>query len=216
MANANEEDKLGGTALVLTLEQGSSGLIKLLQKFQELNIQVSHLETRLSKGQAATGSTGKLALDVLIHTESKFESAESLLQDLETSCGCKRIPVPSLKDVEVVPWFPQRIEELDIISNHVLMYGTELDADHPRIYKILFKSHFSGDLIPRIEYTATEKKTWGVVYRELTKLYERYACKEFLENLPLLQKYAGYREEELPQLEDVSKFLKCKSLYLCT
>ncbi|BHF69060.1 hypothetical protein SprV_0301210100 [Sparganum proliferum] len=217
MVGPSKEDQSGGTALVLTLEQGSSDLIKLLQKLQELSIDVSHLETRLSKERTAAGSAGKLSLDVLVHTESKLESAESLLHELENSCGCKLIPVRSLKEVEVVPWFPQRIDELDIISNHVLMYGAELDADHPGFHDEQYRKRRNafaeiaykykhGDLIPRIEYTTTEKKTWSVIYRELTKLYERYACREFLENLPLLQK-----EDELPQLEDVSKFLKWRS-----
>lgn len=51
----------------------------------------------------------------------------------------------------------------------------------------------------------------GVVFRELKRLYTMYAVPEYMENWPQLVKYCGYREDNLPQLQDVSNFLKRKT-----
>lgn len=51
----------------------------------------------------------------------------------------------------------------------------------------------------------------GVVFRELHRLYLLHAVPEYMENWPQLVKYCGYREDNLPQLQDVSTFLKRKT-----
>ena len=66
----------------------------------------------------------------------------------------------------------------------------------------------SGELIPRIEYSESEIKTWGAVFSKLSKLYKQHACEEHNRVFPLLIENCGYREDNIPQLQDVSDFLK--------
>lgn len=65
-----------------------------------------------------------------------------------------------------------------------------------------------GQKLPHVDYTEEEIKTWGIVFKRLTKLYSTHACREHNHVFPLLIDNCGYREDNIPQLEDVSNFLK--------
>ncbi|XP_029453483.1 tryptophan 5-hydroxylase 2 isoform X2 [Rhinatrema bivittatum] len=213
----------GKTALVFSLKNEVGGLVKTLRLFQEKHINMLHIESRKSKRRNSE-------VEIFVDCECSKREFKELLQLLKLQVDIISLSPAEqtwaeAEELEDVPWFPRKISELDRCSHRVLMYGSELDADHPgfkdNVYRQRRKyfvdvamSYKYGQPIPRIEYTAEEIKTWGTVFRELTKLYPTHACREYLKNLPLLTKYCGYREDNVPQLEDVSSFLKERSGFM--
>ncbi|XP_056273498.1 tryptophan 5-hydroxylase 2-like [Pseudoliparis swirei] len=210
----------GKTALVLSLKNEVGCLVKALQLFQEKQVNLSHIESR-----AASGDPGEV--QIYVDCSCSAQQFEELLRHLRGHVKVVSVNTPAHlwsaeADDDEVPWFPMKISELDQCSHRVLMYGSELDADHPgfkdEVYRERRKyfvevamSYRFGQPIPRVEYTPEEVSTWGVVFRELTRLYPTHACREYLQNLPLLRQDCGYRDDNIPQLEDVSLFLRGRS-----
>uniref|UniRef100_A0A3Q3WQF6 tryptophan 5-monooxygenase n=1 Tax=Mola mola TaxID=94237 RepID=A0A3Q3WQF6_MOLML len=201
MADGQGAEDSGRTAVVFSLTNEVGCLVKALRLFQEKHVNLKHIESRPSRR-------------VVNEVEIFADCNSTMILCSLTDC------VPP--DGDDVPWFPMKISELDQCSHRVLMYGSELDADHPgfkdevyrqrRKYFVEVAMNYKfGQPIPRIEYTPEEIRTWGVVFRELTQLYPTHACREYLKNLPLLSKHCGYREDNIPQLEDVSLFLRERS-----
>ncbi|MGH0136446.1 UNVERIFIED_CONTAM: hypothetical protein FKN15_049915 [Acipenser sinensis] len=213
----------GKMAVVFSLKNEVGCLVKALRIFQEKHVNLVHIESRKSKRRnseveiyadcdCSKKEFNELILVLKLHSSSiTLNPPDSMWTEQEEEGG-----------LDGVPWFPRKIAELDQCSHRVLMYGSELDADHPgfkdNVYRQRRKyfvdvamNYKYGQPIPRVEYTEEEVKTWGTVFRELTKLYPTHACREYLKNLPLLMKHCGYREDNVPQLEDVSKFLKERS-----
>jgi tyrosine 3-monooxygenase len=60
-------------------------------------------------------------------------------------------------------------------------------------------------------YTNDETKTWNLIYTQLKLMYPSYACIQHRDALKQLEDANIYSPDFIPQLEDVSNFLKCKS-----
>uniref|UniRef100_A0A674MDY4 Tryptophan 5-hydroxylase 2 n=1 Tax=Takifugu rubripes TaxID=31033 RepID=A0A674MDY4_TAKRU len=229
-ADGEAAEAAGKTAVIFSLKNEVGCLVKALRLFQEKRVNLRHIESRASRRLTdeveifADCSCGPKEFNELLehlkdHVNIISFNTPVHVWSAENSSVCTCV---QLRHGDDVPWFPMKISELDQCSHRVLMYGTELDADHPgfkdevyrqrRKYFVEVAMNYKfGQPIPRVEYTAEETKTWGVVFRELTKLYPTHACREYLKNLPLLSKYCGYREDNVPQLEDVSLFLRERS-----
>ncbi|MGH0173476.1 UNVERIFIED_CONTAM: hypothetical protein FKN15_065653 [Acipenser sinensis] len=218
----NKENKItslerGRAVVVFSLKNEVGGLVKALKLFQEKHVNLVHIESRKSKRRSSE-------FEIFVDCDSNREQLNEIIQLL-----CSHVNIVSMNppdnsclpddDMESVPWFPKRISDLDKSANRVLMYGSDLDADHPgfkdnvyrkrrKYFADLAMNYKCGDPIPRIEFTEEEVQTWSTVFRELNKLYPNHACREYLKNLPLLTKHCDFREDNIPQLEDVSRFLK--------
>uniref|UniRef100_A0A672PZ41 tryptophan 5-monooxygenase n=1 Tax=Sinocyclocheilus grahami TaxID=75366 RepID=A0A672PZ41_SINGR len=198
-------------AIVFSLKNEVGGLVKALKLFQDNQVKLVHIESRKSRRRNSE-------LEVLVDCDSDRETLKEVVQLLRKQTSIITMDSPDRFSTRV-PWFPKKISDLDKSACRVLMYGSDLDADHPgfkdniyrkrrKYFADLAMSYKHGEPIPRVEFTEEEVKTWGVVFRELNKLYPTHACREYLNNLPLLTQYCGYREDNIPQLEDVSNFLR--------
>ncbi|XP_026523930.1 tryptophan 5-hydroxylase 1 [Notechis scutatus] len=211
-ANTSERSR---AAIIFSLKNEVGGLVKALKLFQEKHVNLVHIESRKSRRQNSE-------FEIFIDCDSNREQLDEVFHLLKSHVNFLTVnPISNLQedDMENIPWFPKKISDLDKCANRVLMYGSDLDADHPgfkdnvyrkrrKYFADLAMNYKHGELIPKVKFTEEEIKTWGTVFRELNKLYPTHACREYLKNLPLLSKCCGYREDNIPQLEDVSLFLK--------
>ncbi|CAH8571258.1 unnamed protein product [Schistosoma turkestanicum] len=227
-----DDDDVQEPIIIILLVKNMNDIKSIMSIFIDRHINILHIESRIDKLNVKNHMKNMEfePLELLIYFEVSRKQSESLLEELK-SFSSYRIVKNSLENLpraknptlnEKVPWFPRHISDLDEVSHSVLMYGKDLDADHPgfkdeeyRKRRMMFAEiafqYKWGQQIPIIEYTETEKMTWGRIYRELTRLYKTTACHEFQRNFALLEEKAGYNEFDLPQLQVVSEFLKART-----
>ncbi|CAJ1393868.1 unnamed protein product [Effrenium voratum] len=200
------------TFLIVDVRQDKPGVLgEICELFTRSSINMTHIESRF-KSFARDGPSFH------IDFQGRLEDSEvqSLMKDIKVLPGVYDVSAQRPRDV---PWFPLNIRELDLTID-TLDGGTALiNKDHPgfndpayrdRRTEIvsLAKAYRHGDKLPRIQYTDKETATWQAVYERLTALHEKWACTEYREMLPQMEKYCGYAPNNIPQLGDISDFLQ--------
>jgi phenylalanine-4-hydroxylase len=223
-----EQDNECQTSLLFATKSVPGSLAKALRIFEKHNVNLHHIESRPSKQIAGD-------YDFFVSCDNTHGGLKEAIDDLREMSETLTILTRSTPEApytgdtdsdavlciggDVVPWFPRKINELDRFANQILSYGSELDADHPgftdKEYRARRKEfadiafHYKhGQPIPQVTYTDEEIQTWGTIFKQLTKLYPTHACKEFNHIFPLLIDNCGFREDNIPQLQDISNFLK--------
>lgn len=200
-------------SFMFSVKEEVGALSKALRIFKKHEISLTHIESRPSKQDSEHYD---FFVDCV--AGAQIEAAISDLQAFSRNVTVLTRSVDAAV-ADTVPWFPRTMSDLDRFANHILSYGSELDADHPGFTDPVYRTrrkefadiafnYKHGQPLPRVTYTPEEIATWGTVFRELTKLYPTHACKEFNYVFPLLVDNCGFREDNIPQLQDVSNFLK--------
>jgi len=199
-------------SIIFSLENEVGALAHGLKIFTKYSVNLLHIESR---------SSARLpGYEFMVQIDTKVGDVESALNEIRQNATYFQIIATDYKDTsDSVPWFPVNIKDLDKFANQILSYGSELDSDHPGFTDPVYRArrkefadiafnYKHGTPIPTVEYTDEEKKTWGMVYNRLTKLYKTHACYEHNHVFPLLEENCGYNENNIPQLQTVSDFLK--------
>ncbi|TFK04741.1 ATPase family AAA domain-containing protein 5 [Platysternon megacephalum] len=206
------EEEEGRATLILTFtlrNARKAGLSKTAKVFETFEAGIHHLETRQAKKSKNTTDDLEFFVKCEVHNSDVSVLINSLKKVAED--------VKTIRE-ERVPWFPKKIRDLDKCHHLIAKYEPDLDHDHPdeSIFLPGFGMYLNkpvrGDPLPRVEYTVQETATWREVYRKLSSLYPTHACKQYLDAFQQLEKCCGYQEDSIPQLQDVSRFLKGKTL----
>ena len=199
-------------------------LARVLAFLASHHINLKQIESRKSY------SSEKIA-DIYIEFWHDFESTTPLvtfcdilaaLRNMTLGLECIAEGTDTTQETDQVPWFPKNKRDLDVYSTRVLDFGEALEADHPgfldpayRARRLgivqLAKTHISGEPIPRIDYTELEIATWRTVFSRLKAMYPSHACREYLQGFNLLQSEGIYSENSIPQLEEISNYLKART-----
>ena len=205
------------TAVIFPLHPKMSGLSRALKVFEDKNMNLVHIESRLVLG---TKDQFEIYLEIDSETSKEWNDIQQLMDTLRGIDLGPREAEPTWRSSSIdwgcmIP-FPKDISSLDDCQK-VLMYGADLDADHPGFKDPEYRKrrHFFGDLamiykygqqIPRVKYTPTEVETWGTIFTKLRELHKKYACRQFLDNWSELEQYCEYRVDNIPQLEDINRY----------
>jgi len=201
------------TSIIFSVKEEVGVLARSLEIFKNHHISLTHITSRASRSKLDH-------YEFIVNCDCSDRELEPAIDQLKEKMSADVI-VMSRQPTQLgsTPWFPRRIEDLDQFANQILSYGSELDADHPGFTDPVYRrrrkefadiafNYKHGEPIPRVQYTEAEVSTWKVIYNKLTDLFPTHACREFNRVFPLLRDNCGMREDNIPQLEDISQYLQ--------
>ncbi|KAI3642540.1 hypothetical protein MP228_012095 [Amoeboaphelidium protococcarum] len=220
------------TTLLFSISDKIGALDEVLQILKQQGVNLSRIESRpsitaeydydffveLNFQKTVSDNNGVKSDDDPAEEQRRVNAVVNSLKSVVSKVNIVASSPQSLNS-KAIPWFPRRKYDLDSFAEKVLSYGAELDADHPGFKDLEYRkrrdeitaiarTYKTNQPIPHIEYTESELQTWSIVFNKLTQLYPTHACRQHQYVFPLLIQNCGYSDKNIPQLEDISRFLK--------
>nr|XP_046213768.1 tyrosine 3-monooxygenase isoform X2 [Oncorhynchus gorbuscha] len=189
-----EEDGKALLNLFFTLRSSKTpALSRSLKVFETFEAKIHHLETRPCRKPRDSLE----GLEYFVRCEVHLSDVSTLISSI------KRIAedVKTTKEVKF-HWFPKKISELDRCHHLITKFDPDLDQEHPGFTDSVYRQR--RKMIGDIAFRYKQRE----VYSTLRDLYTTHACSEHLDAFRLLERHCGYSPENIPQLEDVSRFLR--------
>lgn len=197
-------------ALMFTVHKSKqTGLKDVIQAILDNKMNLTHIESRPAHMRDADkGYT------FIIDVETPDPSAlEKVCAFIKQTCG----DITFLGSLEV-PWFPRKLYDLDIMPQK----NRDLPWDHPghkdQNYKIrrqdfanIANSIKITDKMQKINYNEQETQTWNSLYHAVTPYFKKHACSEHFNNFKDMEERGLIKENEVPQIGDVSMYLMKKT-----
>lgn len=199
--------------IMVSIEGYMENLSLIFNLIRSNDARLEHVESRPSKKKS------KSTFEVYLEIKTTFTNLIAIVNLLKQN---NHFPDVVILDNDVKKenvWIPMSIWDLDKCNHLNINYNPDMDSRHPgfsdkeyrkrreEIARIAFE-YRHGDVIPRVKYSADELKTWKIIYQQLSALYPTHACKQHINALKVLETECNYSENSIPQLEDVSRFLR--------
>uniref|UniRef100_A0A673K3H9 Biopterin-dependent aromatic amino acid hydroxylase family profile domain-containing protein n=1 Tax=Sinocyclocheilus rhinocerous TaxID=307959 RepID=A0A673K3H9_9TELE len=193
----SEEEKSGKVPLNILFSlryEKNAGFFKAGKVFETFEAKLLHLESRPSRKSKKSGGDD---LEFFMRCEVHCSDTDIFINSLKRVADDVRIV-----QEEKIPWFPKKISDLDKCNHLITKYDPDLDQDHPGFSDPEYRKR--RGIISELAFNYKQRE----VYRTLNGLYPTHACRQFLEALGQLESECLYGEDKIPQLGDVSAFLK--------
>ncbi|XP_072015551.1 phenylalanine-4-hydroxylase-like [Amphiura filiformis] len=198
-------DDVTNVSIMFSSKDSVDALASASKLIKNHKLKLIQIESRPSQSDAAI-------LEYLVTVAKTGELTNQFVDLLKKEMDNVKV----LKE-QTVPWFPKTLDELNPCLGRGLY--SELEPSHPGYNDPVYQerrkacaeialNYTFGKPIPTIEYTQEETETWRAIITNLKKHHPTNACKEFNEIFPDLCKECDVRDDNIPQMEDVSNFIK--------
>ncbi|GFQ63776.1 tyrosine 3-monooxygenase, partial [Trichonephila clavata] len=198
--------------LVFSVVNGLFSLPFILKSIENQNGRIEHVETRPSKWI-------EFSFDILIKVIISKNDLLNIIKSIDPMDDITLHGFSGNVSSSKGNWFPKHISDLDKCTHVLSKFEPDLDSNHPgfndvkyrarrkEIAEIAFK-YMYGHTIPNVKYTTEETETWGIVYKKMSTLLSKHACSSYRKVFKLLEEEGIFRPNVIPQMQDISLFLK--------